>query len=56
MKKLSFGGTYGDAVSVLLSDALGLSLTLLERMLVLELAAHSYGVMRFVVANETGGP
>jgi hypothetical protein len=32
--------TYGDAIGILLSDALGLSLTLLEGMLVLKLASH----------------
>lgn len=32
--------TYRDAVGILLSDALGLGLALLEGVLVLELAAH----------------
>lgn len=35
--------THGNAIRVLLADALGLSLALLEGMLVLELAAHSGG-------------
>lgn len=37
------GTTYGNAVGVFLTDALGLSLALLEGMLVLELAAHDGG-------------
>jgi hypothetical protein len=36
--------TYRDAVGVLLPDALGLGLALLERVLVLELGAHVGGV------------
>ncbi len=43
-----FGPTYRDAVGILLADALGLGLALLEGMLVLELAAHSDG-RRWVV-------
>lgn len=35
--------TYGNAVGVLLSDAFGLGLALLEGVLVLELAAHGDG-------------
>lgn len=35
--------THGNAIRVLLTDALGLSLALLEGVLVLELAAHSGG-------------
>ena len=34
------GRTYGNTVSILLANALGLSLALLKGMLVLELAAH----------------
>jgi hypothetical protein len=37
--------TYRDAVGVLLPDALGLGLALLERVLVLELGAHGGGVV-----------
>jgi hypothetical protein len=36
--------TYRDAVGVLLPDALGLGLALLERVLVLELGAHVGGL------------
>ena len=36
-------GTHGNAIRVLLTNALGLSLALLEGVLVLELAAHSGG-------------
>lgn len=43
MAKEKVDSTHGDAVGVLLSDALGLSLALLERVLVLELAAHDDG-------------
>lgn len=35
--------THRNAISIFLSDALGLGLALLERMLVLELAAHGCG-------------
>jgi hypothetical protein len=35
--------TYGNAIRVLLTNALGLSLALLEGVLVLELATHSGG-------------
>jgi hypothetical protein len=35
--------TYRDAITVLLTDALGLSLALLEGVLVLELASHLDG-------------
>lgn len=42
-EKESFEVTYRNTVSILLSDALGLSLALLEGMLVLELAAHVDG-------------
>lgn len=35
--------TYGNAIRVLLTDALGLSFALLEGVLVLELGAHSGG-------------
>lgn len=35
--------TYGNSVRVLLADALGLSLALLELVLVLKLAAHLVG-------------
>jgi hypothetical protein len=35
--------TYGNTIGVLLSNALGLSLALLERMLVLKFAAHAGG-------------
>ena len=35
--------TYRNAISILLANALGLSLALLERVLVLELAAHDDG-------------
>lgn len=41
--KEPFQVTYRNTVSILLSDALGLSLALLERVLVLELAAHIDG-------------
>lgn len=34
------GDTYRDAISILLADALSLSLALLERVLVLELGSH----------------
>jgi hypothetical protein len=37
--------THRDAVGVLLPDALGLGLALLERVLVLELGAHGGGVV-----------
>jgi len=37
--------THRDAVGVLLPDALGLGLALLERVLVLELGAHDGGVV-----------
>lgn len=37
--------THRDAVGVLLPDALGLGLALLERVLVLELRAHGGGVV-----------
>lgn len=36
-------GTYGNAVVVLLANALGLGLALLERVLVLELGTHLGG-------------
>lgn len=36
--------SYGDAVRVLLTDTLGLSLALLEGVLVLELGSHNGGV------------
>jgi hypothetical protein len=36
--------TYGNAVVVLLANALSLGLALLERVLVLELGSHVYGV------------
>jgi hypothetical protein len=40
--------THRDAVGVLLPDALGLGLALLERVLVLELGAHGGGVVLVV--------
>ena len=46
--------TYRNAIRVLLTDALGLGLALLERVLVLELGAHVVGreVDRDVVEEE----
>lgn len=43
MKMMEIVRTYRDAVGVLLSDALGLGLALLEGMLVLELGSHLHG-------------
>jgi hypothetical protein len=45
------GKTYGNAVCILLADALGLSLPLLERVLVLELGSHLGG--DFFASGET---
>jgi hypothetical protein len=44
-----------DAVGVLLPDALGLSLALLERVLILELGAHVGGVVVLMVDEAVGG-
>jgi hypothetical protein len=47
--------THRDAVGVLLPDALGLSLALLERVLILELGAHVGGVVVLMVDEAVGG-
>ena len=63
------GATYWNAVGILLANAFGFCLALLERVLVLELGTHSdgvdktrlgcvsggcVGVVRWVFANEVG--
>jgi hypothetical protein len=53
--RIRLGVTHWDAVGVLLPDALGLSLALLEGVLVLELGAHSGGVVLVVVDGVAGG-
>lgn len=45
MKERGRGRTYGNAIRVLLANALGLGLALLEGVLVLELASHFGGVV-----------